>query len=141
MKARIRPVKPCALVWNYGTEQEGWNALSAACEHAGLALRCVNANEAGQTIGWLCGIPGASEAATLQLVDKDAYPAALILNGLDRKQLDAFLDELRAGGVRIPLKAMVTATNQNWTLASLLQELIRERDAFAQQAKKQGEQQ
>lgn len=140
MKARIHPVTPCALVWNYGAEQEGWSALAQACEAMGLVLKPVNADQIGQTIGRLCGIPGAPQADALQPADCSAYPAALILNGLDRKQLDAFLNRLRTGGVRIPLKAMVTTTNQKWPLAVLLQELVRERDAFAQQAKQRTQQ-
>lgn len=132
MKARIRPVAPCALVWNYDQSQPGWQALQATCQKAGLALKPVSNTEAGHNVGWLCGIPGASEAATLLHLDPDSYPAALILNGLDRKQLDGFLKELNAGGVRIPLKAVVTATNQQWPLCELLAELCKERDAMAQ---------
>ncbi len=138
MKARIRPVSPCALVWNYTEAEPGWPALAAACQAAGLELKPVDGSQAGCTVGFLCGIPGASAAATLQYLDSAAYPAALILNGLDRKQLDGFLRQLREGGVTIPLKAMVTPTNQAWTLAALLEELVRERDAIARQKSQQG---
>lgn len=127
MKARIRPLAPCALVWNYPETEPGFAALADTCRKAGLALIPVSPAQAGLTISRLCGGPGPAEAPETPA----DFPAALIMNGLDRTRLDSFLKELRAGGVSIPLKAMVTPTNQSWTLAALLAELVREREAFA----------
>ena len=134
MKARVRPSTPCALVWNYPETQPGWLKLHEICLAYGLTLRPVGSAQAGHTIGALCQLPGASQAATLQFLPDDAFPSALILHGLDRKQLDGLLKELRAAQVQIALKAMVTPTNQAWTLANLLGELCRERDEFARRA-------
>lgn len=131
MKARIRPVAPCALVWNYADTEPGWPALVSACEKAGLTLKTVSNHQAGSTVGWLCDIPGASEVSVLLHLAPETYPPALVMHGLDRKQLDAFLNDLRAGGVIIPLKALVTATNQQWPFSELLAELCRERDEIA----------
>lgn len=136
MKARIRPVAPCALVWNYPQTEPSWSALVAACEKVGLPVKPVSNTQAGHTVGWLCGIPGASEASVLLHLAPETYPAALILNGLDRKHLDTLLAELRTAGVTIPLKAVVTATNQQWPLSELLAELCRERDEIARRAAK-----
>ena len=127
MKARIRPLAPCALVWNYPDTEPGFAALADACRAEGLTLTPVTPADTGRTIGSLCGGPGPASAPTIEA----DYPAALIMNGLDRSRLDSFLTRLRAGGVSIPLKAMVTPTNQGWTLAALLAELVREREAFA----------
>lgn len=114
MKARIRPLAPCALVWNYPDTEPGFAALADACRAEGLTLTPV----------------GPASAPAIEA----NYPAALIMNGLDRSRLDSFLTRLRAGGVSIPLKAMVTPTNQGWTLAALLAELVQEREAFAARA-------
>lgn len=130
MKARIRPLAPCALVWNYPDTEPGFAALADACRAEGLTLTPVTPADTGRTIGSLCGGPGPASAPTLT----GDWPAALIMNGLDRSRLDSFLTRLRAGGVSIPLKAMVTPTNQGWTLAALLTELVREREAFAARA-------
>ena len=135
MKARIRPVEGCALIWNYSSQQEGWPALQAACEQHGLRLQPVDTSHVGHTIGALCQLKDASPVATLQHLEETTYPPALILHGLERKKLDGFLKQLHAGQVKIPLKAMVTPSNQNWTLANLLQELCREREEFAKRAK------
>ena len=130
MKARIRPLAPCALVWNYPDTEPGFAALADACRAEGLALTPVTPADTGRTIASLCGGPGAASAPAIEA----NYPAALIMNGLDRARLDSFLTRLRAGGVSIPLKAMVTPTNQSWTLAALLAELEQEREAFAARA-------
>lgn len=130
MKARIRPLAPCALVWNYPDTEPGFAALADACRAEGLTLTPVTPADTGRTIGSLCGGPGPASAPALT----GDWPAALIMNGLDRSRLDSFLTRLRAGGVSIPLKAMVTPTNQGWTLAALLAELVREREAFAARA-------
>lgn len=133
MKARIRPLAPCALVWNYPHTEPGFAALAEACRAESLTLTPVTPADTGRTIASLCGGPG-SAAAPAPAGD---WPAALILNGLDRSRLDSFLTRLRAGGVSIPLKAVVTPTNQGWTLAALLAELVQERDAFAARTAKE----
>lgn len=130
MKARIRPLAPCALVWNYPDTEPDFAALADACRAEGLTLTPVTPADTGRTIASLCGGPGPASAPALT----GDWPAALIMNGLDRSRLDSFLTRLRAGGVSIPLKAMVTPTNQGWTLAALLAELVREREAFAARA-------
>ncbi|MDM8201592.1 DUF3783 domain-containing protein [Allofournierella massiliensis] len=130
MKARIRPLAPCALVWNYPDTEPGFAALADACRAEGLTLTPVTPADTGRTIGSLCGGPGPASAPALT----GDWPAALIMNGLDRSRLDSFLTRLRAGGVSIPLKAMVTPTNQGWTLAALLAELVREREVFVARA-------
>ena len=38
MKARIRPLAPCALVWNYSETEPGFAALADACRAEGLVL-------------------------------------------------------------------------------------------------------
>lgn len=136
MKARIRPLAPCALVWNYPDTEPGFAALADACRAEGLTLTLVSPADTGRTIGSLCGGPGPASAPAIEV----NYPAALIMNGLDRSRLDSFLTRLRAGGVSIPLKAMVTPTNQGWTLAALLVELEQEREAFAARAAAQAAQ-
>lgn len=130
MKARIHPLAPCALVWNYPDTEPGFAALADACRAEGLTLTPVGPADTGRTIGSLCGGPGPASAPAIEA----NYPAALVMNGLDRSRLDSFLTRLRAGGVSIPLKAMVTPTNQGWTLAALLAELEQEREAFAARA-------
>ena len=98
MKARIRPLAPCALVWNYSETEPGFAALADACRAEGLPLIPVSPADTGRTISSLCGGPGPASAPALA----GDWPAALIMNGLDRARLDGFLTRLRAGGVSHP---------------------------------------
>lgn len=122
MKAHIAALPPAtALAWN----GPAGGALEAVCAEAGVRLRRVEEKDLGRTVGALCGLPGAGEGAAPA---KTADPTpALVLFGLDKKGLDDFLDRLKKAGVAIPLKAVVTPTNQGWAFARLLEELAAER--------------
>lgn len=58
-------------------------------------------------------------------------PEVLIFSNLTEKKLDDFLDAYRAMGIEpVGLKAVVTKTNENWTIEELTAELIKERAAI-----------
>lgn len=54
----------------------------------------------------------------------------LVMCGLKNSRVDKLLAALRAAGIRIPHKAVLTSTNQNWNVYQLAQELERERQAM-----------
>ena len=123
MRAHIVPsAPPAALAWN---PPEG-GALEQACAGAGLRFCRVEEKDLGRTVADLCGLAPAGAAGAAGQADPTP---ALVLWGLDRRALEAFLDRLKADGVRIPLKAMVTDTNRAWTFAQLLEELHAEHRA------------
>ena len=124
MKAHIADLPPAAaLAWK---APQG-SGLEKVCAGAGVRLRAVEEQDLGRTVAALCGLPGAGKGAE-PVAAADPTPA-LVLWGLDRNALDAFLDGLKAAGVRIPLKAVVTPTNRDWTFAALLEELHAEHRA------------
>ena len=130
MKAHIAALPPAtALAWNVPED----SALDKVCAGAGVRLRTVKEEDLGRTVAALCGLPGAEEGG-LNAGPADPTPA-LVLWGLDRKGLDAFLDRLKEAGVRIPLKAVVTDTNRAWTFAALLEELHAEHRAVQNDGK------
>lgn len=71
----------------------------------------------------------AEEARTEQPEDNQARGSGqetepmLVFCGLQNTVLDRFLAELRKNGIRIPLKAVMTETNRDWTLRKLYDEL------------------
>ena len=130
MKAHIAALPPVtALAWKVPED----SALDKVCAGAGVRLRTVKEEDLGRTVAALCGLPGAEEGG-LNAGPADPTPA-LVLWGLDRKGLDAFLDRLRQAQVSIPLKAVVTDTNRSWTFDSLLKELAAERREVEQRQK------
>ena len=56
-------------------------------------------------------------------------PSCLVLCGLRDKRLDKVLCELRRADIPIDYKAVLTPSNQEWTVPELMKELQRERQA------------
>ena len=57
-------------------------------------------------------------------------PSLLILCGLRDKRLDKVLFELRRADIPVDYKAILTPSNQEWTVPELMKELQRERQAM-----------
>ena len=57
-------------------------------------------------------------------------PNCLVLCGLRDKRLDKVLFELRRADIQIDYKAILTPSNQEWTVPELMKELQRERQAM-----------
>lgn len=73
-----------------------------------------------------------SNAATEGTVPAPAAqtpPSCLVLCGLRDKRLDKVLFELRRADIPIDYKAVLTPSNQEWTVPELMKELQRERQA------------
>jgi len=62
--------------------------------------------------------------------DAESPPSLLILCGLRDKRLDKVLFELRRADIPIDYKAILTPSNQEWTVSELMKELQRERQAM-----------
>lgn len=142
-----------ALLWALPADSPAFGPLRAA-EGQGLALRSVAPFELRATVGALCGLhgldaapaplpaePGQSGQTGQSGPAAGAAPAlpdgpALIFCGLPEPELTALLAALRAAGAAIPLKAVVTPTNQHWRFGELLAELAREHAALAAQGQK-----
>lgn len=78
------------------------------------------------------GIIPSGSAATEGTVPAPAAqtpPSLLILCGLRDKRLDKVLFELRRADIPIEYKAVLTPSNQEWTVPELMKELQRERQA------------
>ena len=62
--------------------------------------------------------------------ENTAEHSLILLCNLKEKRLDKMLFELRHGEVNVMYKAILTPSNQNWTVPMLMQELRRERFAM-----------
>lgn len=148
-----------ALLWALPADSPAFGPLRAA-EGQGLTLRSIAPFELRATVGALCGLHGLDAAPAPLPAEPDgsgqtgqtgrsgpaagAAPAApalpdgpaLIFCGLPEPELTALLAALRAAGAAIPLKAVVTPTNQHWRFGELLAELAREHAALAAQGQK-----
>ena len=94
-----------------------------------LRLRTVTvAENYGKSLGSLAGYA----AGTVPVSAETTLPETglLVMCGLKNSRMDKLLAALRTAGIRIPHKAVLTPTNQNWNVYQLAQELERERQAM-----------
>lgn len=77
-------------------------------------------------------IPSGSAATegTVPAPAAQTLPSCLVLCGFRDKRLDKVLFELRRADIPIDYKAVLTPSNQEWTVPELMKELQRERQAM-----------
>lgn len=77
-------------------------------------------------------IPSGSAATegTVPAPAAQTPPSCLVMCGLRDKRLDKVLFELRRADIPIDYKAILTPSNQKWTVPELMKELQRERQAM-----------
>ncbi len=105
----------------------------------GIRIRTVAPEQTGERIGALAGMDGyetgkgADESAGALEAEKISDEVLVMCLSSERR-LEELLAALRKGGIRIPLKAVVTKSNCDWTFCELYEELKREHEAMASQA-------
>ncbi|MBQ7835619.1 MAG: DUF3783 domain-containing protein [Oscillospiraceae bacterium] len=122
MKSRIiNPVPEAVIIYKVGE-----NAASVRKIADRLNVKVVEAadDKAGEAVGFLADFGGFSSNGSSEEADE----GCMIFSSMSGKRLDVFLSELRKAEISIPYKAVVTATNQSWSLKRLISELIRERE-------------
>ena len=123
MKSRIIVAKP--VIISYGLSVEQSDKLSGIAQKLNISHKAAAADEAGEKIGYLCGFRGFERSENAEVLEGKQ---CLMFSGIQRKELDVLLGELRAAGISVPLKAMVTPSNQSWTLSALITELEKEHE-------------
>ena len=108
--------------------EEQTAALKTILVRMGVRIKNVEADSAGQTIGCLLGRKGF--ATTEEQAQAPSAPL-LVLDGFTEKRLEILLREMKAHGVFVPYKAIVTEHNIGWTLSALFAELVREHEKMS----------
>lgn len=117
--------------------------LKCVLVRMGIRIKNVTAEQAGETVGALLGLPGyeirlqKEESQEAEQNEENAEAALdeeiLVLHKFSSQRLDELLLNLRKAGVpKIELKAVVTETNAAWTFAHLYEEIKEEHDKMSQ---------
>ncbi|MBQ4065472.1 MAG: DUF3783 domain-containing protein [Clostridia bacterium] len=115
------------LILCYALPEEDRLALARFAKRFGADVRGVSPAAYSLPIAAVVG--GGLEGVPTALVP-ELPESMLIFANFPEVMLDVFLDALRASSVRkVPLKAVVTATNAAWRADELYRELCRERAA------------
>lgn len=125
MRSRIIPTIP-ETVLSYRIGEKSAD-LEAAAYALGMKHIPIPADKAGETLGFLAGYAGFSSNGS----EVSAEGECVIFSGISSKRLDLLLKEMRHAKLDIPLKAVITAHNQNQSVEWLLKELAKEHEAIA----------
>lgn len=123
MKARVNsPMSKVAAGVNVSEEK----ATIISEVMAGIGGEYKNAGQdcGADLIGYICCHKGYARSEERVNVEEEL----LIFSGLDSKDLNVVIAGLRDRGCSIPLKAMVTPHNKDWTVAALSSELAKEHE-------------
>ena len=125
MKAHInsKPAQQLALYY----KAENTAELLRVFDAQGISAREIMPAELTQSIGSLCGEGGKAKAPYEGNVPEKQM---LIMYNFTNDGINALLEALRAAKIKIPLKAVVTKTNKQWSVIELISELEREKEAM-----------
>lgn len=82
--------------------------------------------DADSPLGYFAGFEGFSKSEKIL----ESTDPCIIFSGLSSRRIDAVLSEMKKTGLSVPLKAVVTASNQSWSIKKLTAELAKERSAL-----------
>ena len=125
--------------------------LKGVLMRMGVRIKNISAEQTGQTIGYLAGLPGfpcrKCASDTLPVFEETKQPEAesavtvpipcevLVMHNFTSRRIDELLLNLRkAGAPRIALKAVVTEHNSHWTFYHLYEEIKKEHEAMTPSA-------
>lgn len=105
----------------------------------GFRIKYVEKEEYSRTIGELSGLTEKkemTERATMEIRKPEQEDAGgfeeemIVIQMENHRMLDKLLFQMRKEKLRIPLKAIVTVQNQNWTSETLYREIKKEHESM-----------
>lgn len=122
-------IRPEVLLFSFRPEERTMRMIRYLTAQ-GVSVRTVQANELGESLGFLFSLPGYDKRNT-SVMTPQKIPEMLVMHGFDQAMLDEFLRFFRTENIRrVELKAVLTPTNAAWTAAELSRHLTAERDAI-----------
>ena len=123
---------PSVLLYHVDFGSERGQKIKALLDENKIAYKVVDDTDLNQTIGYLAEKKG--YAASEKPYTGGTYDTEfMLMNDADETELykvfvddGAFLDKMTDAGVSIPHKAIITATNQEWTLAETIETITEE---------------
>lgn len=116
------------LILSYNLPAKHLSKLRMAAMKLGVPVRPVEKREYLQSLGSFTGALGTFES----VYDGENFPEPmLVLCGFSQPMVSTFLSLLKASRLpAVPLKAVLTETNQGWNSLELREELKKEHEAL-----------
>lgn len=123
MKARIAAPLPMRAVGINISQEKAKDVIELIVKLGGQYVEAPS--DCGeQKVGCICGLHG----YTFSEEKSEISSEILVFSGLDAKAINAVVTRLRERDCMIPLKAIATDKNKDWTVAQLEKELIKEHE-------------
>lgn len=135
MKARVRN-NPAEKVLCFAIAEEVKPGLSKALQELSIEEVQIPSDALDQSVGYLAGFPGFEERKG-GVGTAPASQSVICMCGISHARMNLLLRSLKEQEINIPLKAIVTPTNQTWSFAKLIAELAREHKALEGRRKKE----
>ncbi|MBQ8967889.1 DUF3783 domain-containing protein [Ruminococcus sp.] len=131
MKARINSVQP-KVAAGVNLSEEKSAVVAEVMAALGGEYRAAGTDCGNDSVGSICGLRGYTENSERAEVSAEL----LIFSGLQGNELNKAVTMLREKGCSIPLKAMVTPHNKDWTVSALAEELAGEHEYMTSRGKR-----
>lgn len=122
--------KYMGTVYSFGLTKPHLQSLDLICRRNNLLLKEVPFTHYERKIGEITGLSPASKETFEELAIPPFQDEMLLFCFLDDKQLGGILEGLRSEKISIPLKAMLTQNNIDWTPVFLRDQLMEEVEAM-----------
>lgn len=117
------------LLFNFIREDRR-KKVKAVLFRTGIPVREIPPQDQGRTLAEL--LDPEAVASPAEVPDKPFSEEMILMHGLTQVQFHSFLDGLKRGGISVPLKAVSTETNREWSARRLYEELSAEHRAMTQ---------
>lgn len=124
----IQMAQPIVLLCNFTGDRRA--KLNMLCMRHRIRIRHVEPADFKQTLGALCGFTAADNAPTEE--QQPFTDELLLMANFTPALANSLLKGMRQAQLSVPLKAVLTPTNVNWTLYQLHQEISAEAAGMAQ---------
>lgn len=123
-------MKPTALLFNM--TKEDLVKIGLVSIRAGFKINNIPAFKHSMTLGEIMEITEDDEGKENENADSEINEKMIVFCNFDGDKVNETLRELKAAEVVIPLKALLTDTNRNWSAAQLFSQLSEERRIFTE---------
>lgn len=132
MKARIKKVNEGLkeTVVLYCIEEEKAAKITRILTGYNVKVLTAGVEDSGQALGTLFGLPEFPRREDAEVVEV-AGEEMLFFGGFSQGRLDLMLSRIRAAGANVIYKAIMTASNQSWPVAVLVNQVAREHLTFS----------
>ena len=122
MKSRIKLAEQ--IILSYGIDKEEIDKINQIASKFNVKHKTVSKENLNEKIGFLCEFKSFEKSDEVNA--NECNEKCLVFSGILQKNISSLLKELKINGINIPLKAMVTPSNQSWSLFDLIEELKKE---------------